>query len=82
MARTPEDVTAGLEMYSQLTEARNRPPGQITVNTRLPLSDQAQSRKLCAHYQNLGVDRLVCGVAYNTIEEFCGQLEPLADLLQ
>ena len=72
MARTPEDVTAGLEMYRQLTEARNRPPGPITVNTRLPLADRAQSCKLCTHYRNLGVDQLVCGVAYNTTEEFRG----------
>ena len=81
MARTPEDVAAGLEMYLQLTEARNRPPGKITVNTRLPLADRAQSRKLCTHYRNLGVDRLVCGVAYNTTEKFRGQLERLADVL-
>jgi len=47
----------------------------------LPLADRAQSRKLCTHYRNLGVDRLICGVAYNTTEEFRGQLERLADVL-
>lgn len=81
MARTPEDVASALEVYRRLTEAGKRPPGQITVNTRLPLDDRAKSRELCAQYRNLGVDRLVCGVAYNTLEEFRGQLERLAAVL-
>jgi hypothetical protein len=33
-------------------------------------------------YQKMGVDRLVCGMSYDTIEEFRMQLESLNRALQ
>ena len=81
MARGPQDVASALPSYRELTAAENKPDGQITVSTRLPLVDRPQTRELWDQYRSLGVDRLVCGMHYNTIEEFREQLESLAAAL-
>jgi probable F420-dependent oxidoreductase len=82
MARGPEDVAAALPRYRELTKAANKPPGQITVSAKLPLEDQAETRALCEAYRNLGVDRLICGMRYDTIDEYCDQLTLLERALE
>ncbi len=77
MARKPEDVSAALLRYRELTEAANKTPGQITCSARLPVADQAQTRDLLDRYRSVGVDRLICGISYDTIEEYRAQLEQL-----
>ena len=67
VVKGPEDIASALPAYRALTKAANRPPGNITISTRLPLEDPSQTRTLCDQYQSLGVDRLVCGLSYDTI---------------
>ena len=82
MTRGPEDVAKALPKYRELTDARGKPAGQITVSTGLPLADEAQSRELVDQYRSLPVDRLVCGMRYDTIEQFREQLEKLMTAVQ
>ncbi len=77
MARGPYDVASGLPKYRELTDAANKPPGEITVSVRLPLDDAAASKELCDEYRALGVNRLICGIRYDTIAEYRAQLEML-----
>ncbi len=77
VARTPKDVAAALPRYRELTAAAGKPPGQITASARLPLSDRAQASDLLDEYRGLGVDRLVCGVSYDTVKDYWAQLELL-----
>lgn len=81
MARGPDDVAAGLPKYRELTEAANKPKGQVTVSSRLPLADQAQTRDLLDQYRNVGADRLICGLTYDTISQYREQLEQLRSAL-
>lgn len=77
-ARKPEHIEDALPRYRELTEAAGRPPGQLTVSARLPLGDRAQSRELLDRYRAIGIDRLVCGLTYETVSDYRAQL----DLLQ
>ncbi|MBT5810752.1 MAG: TIGR03619 family F420-dependent LLM class oxidoreductase [Rhodospirillaceae bacterium] len=77
VVKGPEDIAAALPTYRALTEAVNRPPGNITISTRLPLEDRSRTRTLCDQYRSFGVDRLVCGLSYHSIEAFQDQLETL-----
>jgi probable F420-dependent oxidoreductase len=81
VAKGPEDIASALPRYRAMTEAANKPAGQITVSTRLPLEDPSQTRELCDQYTKLGVDRLVCGLSYDTIDEYRDQLEQLSSAL-
>jgi probable F420-dependent oxidoreductase len=82
ISRTPQNLAASLKTYRALTDAENKPPGQITASARLPLADRQQARDVCDQYRSLGVNRLVCGVRYDTLAEFRAQLEVLAAVLQ
>ena len=77
IARTPEDIASALPRYRALTAAADKPPGQITASARLPLADRSQTRELLDQYRSLGVDRLVCGLRYDTIADYREQLELL-----
>ena len=77
IARTPADIANALPGYRALTEAAGKPAGQITASARLPLDDPAESRDLLAEYRALGVDRLVCGLRYDTVDDYRAQLELL-----
>jgi len=81
IARTPEDIVAALPRYRELTEAAGKPPGQITASARLPLSDNAQARELLDEYRSLGVDRLVCGMPYDSVADYRAQLELLKAII-
>ena len=82
MARTPENLGPAIAQYRQMTEAQGRPPGQITVSTRLPLDEPGQTRDLWAQYRDLGADRLICGLGYDTGDQFRSKLEILLSTLQ
>jgi len=81
ISRTPENLAASIQAYRDLTEAEGKPPGQITASARLPLADRQQARELCDQYRELGVNRLVCGVRYDTLVEFRAGLEELAAIM-
>ncbi len=81
ISRTPGNLAVALQKYRELTAAMNKPPGQVIVSTRLPLSDRSQSRELLDHYRTLGVDGLICGLPYDTIDEFRKHLESLKTAL-
>ncbi|MDD9913999.1 MAG: TIGR03619 family F420-dependent LLM class oxidoreductase [Rhodospirillaceae bacterium] len=77
IARTPKDIASALPQYRELTEAAGKPPGTITASARLPLSDRTQSRELLEEYRSLGVNRLVCGLTYDTVADYQAQLDLL-----
>jgi probable F420-dependent oxidoreductase len=77
ISRNPQNLAAAIRTYRELTDAENKPAGQVTTSVRLPSSDPAQCREVLDQYQSLGVNRLICGLAYDTISEFRGQLESL-----
>ena len=70
LAKTPSDIADHLPRYRALTDAAGKPPGFINISARLPLDDMAESRDLVAGYREAGVDRMVCGVAYETVDDF------------
>jgi hypothetical protein len=46
----------------------------------LPLGESARCQDLVGEYAELGVERLVCSVRYDTSEEFIEQLESLSGI--
>ena len=69
-------------MSHELSDAEGKEPGSITASTRLPLEDGTRTRDLLAEYRALGVDRLVCGFPYDTLEEFQECLDQLKAVLK
>jgi len=79
IATAPTDIAGHLPRYRELTEAAGKPPGILNISARLPIDDLAKSRDHVAEYRELGVDRMVCGIAYETVDEFRAGLDKLRE---
>ena len=77
ISRTPGNLAPAIQTYRELADSEGRSPGTVTTSTRLPLEDETHTHDLLAEYRSLGVDRLVCGFPYDTLEDFRGCLERL-----
>ena len=80
MVRKPQDLADTIPQYREMTEALGKPPGSITAMTGLPAQNPVEASDLCDQYQELGVDRLVCGIRYDDLSGYRAQLEALARL--
>ena len=78
MGLDPQPLAEAMASYREMTEALNRPPGKVTLMRGLPLADPGRCRDLVLQYAELGVERLVCAVGYDTSAEFIARLESIS----
>jgi len=78
MGGDPESLAGDLTLYDQIAAEQGRSRGRTTVMRSLPLTDPAETRNLLARYAELGVERLVCAVRYDTIDEYRSEIERLS----
>ena len=71
-------LAAAMREYAQLSADLGRPEGRVTLMRGLPLADSERCRGLIAEYAELGVERLVCAIRYDTTTQFRSQLDSLA----
>lgn len=81
MGLEPPALEAAMAQYRVLTRELGRPAGSVTLMRGLPLADADRCRQLIDQYRQIGVERLVCALRYDTAGEYIGQLERLAPLI-
>lgn len=81
MGLEPAVLADHMATYAAACTAERRPAGRVTLMRGLPLSNESQCRALLGEYAELGLERLVCGLRYDTSEQFRKQLAALARLL-
>jgi probable F420-dependent oxidoreductase len=81
MGLSPEAIARHMRTYHAMCSDAGKPPGTVTLMRGLPLSEPPAARDLLAEYAAVGVERLVCGVRYDTADEYRAQIAALADLL-
>jgi len=81
MGLEPDALARHMSTYREFCAAEGRNAGRVTLMRGLPLADESQCRALIAEYADLGLERLVCGVRYDTSGQFREQLALLSDLL-
>lgn len=80
MARDPAALARGLEQFAALARESGTAHGPVTVMTALPLDEPGKARALMDRYHDLDVERLVCAVPYEQLDEYRQRLDTLADL--
>lgn len=80
MTSSPDKVEADIVQYRQLTDKMGKPKGDVTVMTGLPLDDIEAAKTLLNRYEEIGVNRLVCAVRYDTLDEYQAQVDRLQAL--
>ncbi len=82
MVRSPERLAPDLEVFREMAAAVGVQPGPVTAMTGLPLDDHAAAVDLASQFAELGVERLACGLRYDTEEEVLARLEQVATLAE
>jgi probable F420-dependent oxidoreductase len=80
MGGDPEQLAADLAVYDRLAAEQGRKRGSVTVMRPLP-PDEGEARQLLRQYRDLGVERVVAALRYDTLDEYRSRLERLARLL-
>lgn len=80
MTQSPEKIAADIAVYHQLTEKMGKPKGSVTVMAGLPLDDARAAKAMLSRYEEIGVNRLVCAVRYDTLEDYKTQVALLQAL--
>jgi probable F420-dependent oxidoreductase len=78
MARDPQALAGDLETFRKMAAERGGAPGPVTVMAGLPLHDEGRARDLLHQYRDLGVERVVCAVRYDTADEYRARLDTVA----
>ncbi|MFU8816568.1 MAG: TIGR03619 family F420-dependent LLM class oxidoreductase [Pseudomonadales bacterium] len=78
MARDPQKLARDLETFRDLAARDGSVVGPVTAMAGMPLQDPGRARAIMDQYQQLGVERLVCGLRYASADEYAAQLDALA----
>ena len=81
MGLEPDQLEAPMKRYSELCAAQGKTPGGVTLMRGLPVDDPPRCLDIRDSYRDLGVERLVCAVRYDTAEEYSAAMEKLRILL-
>jgi probable F420-dependent oxidoreductase len=77
MVRDPETLKRDLALFRQLAAEIETTPGPVTAMAQVSSNRPDEVQSLLAGYRELGVERLVCGVRYETLDEYKQQIEEL-----
>ena len=80
MAADPGRLARDMAEFRRLAEASGGKPGPVTLMAPLPLAQPEEAASLLERYAELGVERFVCALRYDTLAEYQRALERLQGL--
>lgn len=80
MGLDPDRLAREIGEFDRLAEAAGRKRGPVTVMAPLPLGEPDDCAALLERYLDMGVERLVCALRYDTLSDYQRSLEKLAGL--
>ena len=81
MGLEPESVPELRGQYLEYCERAGRAAGSITIMGGLPLADVSRSRARLDAYREVGIERFVCGIRYQTVVDYEQQIAMLHNLI-
>ena len=71
----PEEFKENLEMYRELCDSENKPSDQISVVSRLDLEDKNLSKEKLLKFEDMGIERIVCGLPYEDLDDYLNKID-------
>ena len=76
----PEEFKESLEMYRELCNSENKPSDQISVVSRLNLEDKNLSKEKLLKFEDMGIERIVCGLPYEDLDDYLNKIDFIKSL--
>jgi probable F420-dependent oxidoreductase len=81
MVRDPVKFKPQLAQFAELAAGFGTEPGPVTVMGSLPVDDPGRARDLLDQWRDMGIERLVCGMRYETIKDLTRSLDLLSTIV-
>ncbi|MCZ6711758.1 MAG: TIGR03619 family F420-dependent LLM class oxidoreductase [Gammaproteobacteria bacterium] len=78
MGLEPSALATAIATYREIAQELDRPEGRVTLMRGLPLADPGRCQDLIGQYAELGIERLVAALRYDTSAQHIDQLESLS----
>ena len=80
IAREPEDLIESLGEYKKLCDVTSKSTDKISVVSWINPKDKARSAEKLKKFKSMGIERLICGLQYNNVDDYLKQLDLLKSL--
>ena len=80
MVNSPAKLSKDMTLFSEMADAHGKIAGPVTVMTGFDLNDLGAARAALDEYAALGVERVVSGFRYETLDEYRSGLDLLRQL--
>ena len=76
----PEEFKESLEIYRELCDSENKPSDQISVVSRLDLKDKNLSKEKLLKFEDMGIERIICGLHYEDLDDYLNKIDFIKSL--
>ena len=76
----PEEFRESLEIYRELCDSENKASDQISVVSRLDLEDKNLSKEKLLKFEDMGIERIVCGLPYKDLDDYINKIDFIKSL--
>ena len=77
----PEEFEEGLIIYRDMCDSLNKANDKVNVVSRLNLDDEALSKEKLTKFEDMGIERLVCGLPYKDLDDFLKKIDFIKSLV-
>ena len=77
----PEEFEEDLRIYRDMCDSSNKASDKVNVVSRLNLDDEALSKEKLTKFEDMGIERLVCGLPYKDLDDFLNKIDFIKSLI-
>ena len=71
----PEELEKNLKAYKELCKSLNKESDKVSVVSGLNLNDKASSKEKLTKFEDMGIERLVCGLQYKDLKDYLNKID-------
>jgi len=80
LVNEPEELKENLKSYKELCKSLKKESDKVSVVSGLNLNDKASSKEKLTKFEDMGIERLVCGLQYKDLEDYLNKVDLISAL--
>ena len=80
LVNEPEELKENLKAYKKLCKSLNKESDKVSVVSGLNLNDKASSKEKLTKFEDMGIERLVCGFQYKDLKDYLNKIDLINSL--
>lgn len=75
LVNEPEELKENLKAYKKLCKSLKKESDKVSVVSGLNLTDKASSKEKLTKFEDMGIERLVCGIQYKDLKDYLNKVD-------